>query len=100
MLGRPRWGRWILLVALAATPGALFAAGGREAAPAERTPPLVVTVEYGDSLWTIARKHGDPERDVRALVAEIRRANGVDPGRLQPGSEIVVPVNCLPERDG
>jgi hypothetical protein len=59
-----------------------------------------VKVEYGDSLWTIARRHGDPERDVRALVAEIRRTNGVDPGRLQPGSRIVVPVNCLPERDG
>lgn len=99
MLRRPRWGRWILLVAMAATPGALFAAGGRGAGPAERTPPLLVTVEYGDCLWTIARRHGDPERDVRALVAEIRRANGADPGRLQPGSQIVVPVSCLPEQE-
>jgi len=100
MLGRPRWGRWVLLVALAATPGALFAAGGRDTARVETKPPLVVRVEYGDSLWTIARRYGDPERDVREVVAAIRRANGVDPARLRPGSRLVVPPNCLPERDG
>jgi len=80
---------------LAATPGALSAAGGREAEPAEPRPPLSVQVEYGDSLWTIAREYGDPRRDVRAVVAEIRRANGVDPARLQPGSVLVIPAGWV-----
>ena len=99
MLGRPRWGRWALVAALVVTPGALFAAGGREPGRAEERPPLVVEVEYGDSLWTIAREYGDPRRDVRAVVAEIRRANGVDPGRLQPGRALVIPAGCVKGSD-
>ena len=95
MPGRPRWGRWALVAALVATPGVLSAAGGREARPVEPRPPLLVRVEYGDSLWTIAREYGDPRRDVRAVVAEIRRMNGVDPARLRPGGLLVIPAEFL-----
>jgi Tfp pilus assembly protein FimV len=56
------------------------------------SPPLLVRVEYGDSLWTIAREHGDPSRDVRETVAAIRHANGVDPGRLRPGAMLLIPL--------
>lgn len=92
MLGRPRWGRLALVAVLAVTPGVLFASGGREARPLPPAPPLLVRVEYGDSLWTIAREHGDPRRDVRAVVAEIRRVNGLDPARLRPGSLVAIPA--------
>ncbi len=95
MPGTPRWRRWALLAALAATLGALSAAGGRELGTPEERPALLVKVSYGDSLWTIAREHGDPRRDVREMVAEIRRANGVDPGKLRPGSALVIPAECL-----
>ena len=95
MLGTPRWRRWALLAALAATLGALSAAGGRELGKPEERPALLVRVSYGDSLWTIAREHGDPSRDVREVVAEIRRVNGVDPGKLRPGSVLVIPAECL-----
>jgi hypothetical protein len=56
----------------------------------------VVEVRYGDSLWTIAREHGDPDRDVRDIVWQIEQVNDVDAGDLQPGSEITIPAECLP----
>ena len=98
MLGTPRWRRWVLLGALAVTLGALSAAGGRELGTRGERPALLVRVSYGDSLWTIAREHGNPSRDVREVVAEIRRMNGVDPGKLRPGSVLAIPAECLADR--
>lgn len=72
-------------------------AGGRGAVSAAPRPGLVVEVVYGESLWTIAREHGDPAQDVRETVWRIRKANGVEAGRLRPGSTITIPAECLPE---
>jgi Tfp pilus assembly protein FimV len=66
--------------------------GRREAEKPQQAPPILVEVEYGDSLWTIARECGDPRMDVREVVAAIRRANEVDPGRLQPGATLAIPA--------
>jgi hypothetical protein len=52
-------------------------------------------VQYGDSIWTLARRYGDPRRDVRAVVAEIGRANGVNAAELQPGQRLLIPAECL-----
>jgi Tfp pilus assembly protein FimV len=60
-------------------------------------PPLAVRVQYGESVWTIARKHADPDRDVRAVVAEMLRLNPVDPQALQPGQTLLIPADCLPK---
>jgi nucleoid-associated protein YgaU len=95
MLRKRRWLRWLLLAAILGTSAALPAFGGREGDAPETPPPLLLRVEYGDSLWTIAREYGDPKRDVREVVAAIRRANGVDPGRLQPGATIAIPREFL-----
>ncbi len=86
--------RWILFVPMLAVLAAFPAFGGRDGAEEpkpEPTPPLVVEVQYGDTLWTIAREHCDPRRDVREVVAAIRRANGIDPARLRPGSSVAIP---------
>jgi hypothetical protein len=80
--------------------GALLAATLPVAARPTRThtSPRVVAVQHGDSLWTLARQHGDPRRDVRDVVAEMMRVNAVDPGELQPGSTIVIPAHLLGDR--
>jgi len=98
MRGRPRWLRWMLLSGALAALAALPAmAGGRAGGAAEPppAPPLVVTVRYGDSLWTIAREHGDPARDVREIVYEIRRANRLDSADLRAGTQLRLPAECL-----
>lgn len=62
--------------------------------PAEAEAPQV-TVEYvieaGDTLWDIARSHGDGESDVRAVVADIQTLNGIESARIIPGQVILVP---------
>ncbi len=85
------------LGALAAFPVLAGGAGGRTPEVPQEQFSLLVEVRYGESLWTLAREHGDPERDVRDLVWRIRRANGVEAGRLRPGSTITIPAECLPK---
>jgi len=47
---------------------------------------------YGDSLWTIAQRCGDPSRDVREVVDAMIVENRVDPGHLQPGETLRIPA--------
>jgi nucleoid-associated protein YgaU len=61
----------------------------------QAAPPRVVRVAYGDSVWTLARRYGDPHQDVRALVMRITEANGTLPGSLQPGQKLIIPADCL-----
>jgi hypothetical protein len=96
MLVQPRFWSWAFLSILAATAVAIPAFGGGAGRQVSNEPPLIVTVEYGDCLWTIARKHGDPRRDVREIVYEMQLANSVDPERLRPGSALLIPDTCLP----
>ena len=51
-----------------------------------------VVVQPGDTLWGLARQYA-PGLDPRQAVYIIRTANGgLDPGRLQPGDVVLVPV--------
>lgn len=51
-----------------------------------------VVVQPGDTLWGLAREYA-PSRDPREIIYIMRGANdGIDPGRLQPGDVVLVPV--------
>jgi len=94
MARRPRWARLILGGAALRGAGAWPVAARSAKAPP--TPAArMVQVKYGDSVWTLAREHGDPRRDVRATVDRILRANRVQAGRLQPGQSLRIPPECL-----
>ncbi len=95
MRRHPRWSRWGLLCVVAGTLSAVPALG-RDDRPAQQRPPLLVEVRYGDSLWTIARRYGNPNGDIRDTVWQIHQANDVDADNLQPGTMIAVPAGCLP----
>ena len=51
-----------------------------------------VVISQGDTLWRIAQRER-PNGNIQELVYYIREVNSIkDPGSLQPGQEILVPV--------
>jgi len=67
-------------------PGSANAVAVTPPKPAENVAPVsTYTVERGDSLWSIAKKHG-------LTVAELAKANSISTGvALKPGRKLIVP---------
>jgi LysM repeat protein len=67
-------------------PGSANAVALTPAKPVENVAPVsTYTVERGDSLWSIAKKHG-------LTVAELSKANNVSSGvALKPGRKLIIP---------
>jgi len=56
---------------------------------------IEVVVRPGDTLWGLALQYA-PDMDPREAVYIIRTANGgIDPGRIQPGDVLLVPVEGM-----
>jgi nucleoid-associated protein YgaU len=49
--------------------------------------PETVVVRSGDTLWGIARQIA-PDRDVRTVIAEIRRINQLPSAHVEPGQRL------------
>ena len=89
-----RRGRVLLLTALVAVLFGAFSLGrsvSEAAAPGDQPAAHVVTVEQGDSLWTLARRVA-PDNDPRDVVAQIRDLNDLTSAGLVPGQQLVLPV--------
>lgn len=56
------------------------------------TPTVTVTVQPGQSLWTIASAV-DPNRDARDVVADIVQLNNLSAGSVLPGQQLFVPTH-------
>jgi nucleoid-associated protein YgaU len=67
----------------------LAAGSAPNAAPAPAAP-RAVTVQSGDTLWSIASRVA-PQRDPRAEVAALQRANHLRDTQLAPGQILRVP---------
>ncbi len=52
----------------------------------------IISVNYGDSLWTLARNHVPKDMDIREYVYRVAKYNNVDPGDLNPGEKIKLPI--------
>ncbi|WP_282925876.1 cell division suppressor protein YneA [Helcococcus kunzii] len=50
-----------------------------------------ITVDYGDTLWDIA-KNVDSDRDLREIIYEIKELNNIDESDIFPGDQIKVPT--------
>lgn len=74
------------LVAAALTAGVLWLAHASASAPAPHAAnaAAVVTVQDGDTLWSIASRIA-PERDPRIVVADLERVNHLSGPDLRPG---------------
>lgn len=54
---------------------------------------MCVKVHAGESLWTYAKKYGDPDVYILKRVQDIAKINRIDAKNpLQPGQELIVPV--------
>lgn len=52
-----------------------------------------VEVHSGDTLWSLAERHGSEKQDIRELVFHIRELNQIaDSGALTPGTLLRIPV--------
>jgi nucleoid-associated protein YgaU len=53
----------------------------------------VYVVKRGDTLWGIAKELYGEQYDARKIVYRMMDLNGIeDPGQLQPGMEIYLPI--------
>lgn len=52
----------------------------------------LIEIKTGDTLWGLARKHGEPEGDLRETVDVIQEVNGLEDSRLLPGQLLKVPI--------
>ena len=52
----------------------------------------IVSVSYGDSLWTLAKNHVPKDMNIREYVYHVAKYNKVDPGNLNPGDKIKLPI--------
>ena len=66
-----------------------LSAGSPAPRPATVAPGAVVTVQPGDTLWSIAGQVA-PRRDPRRVVEQIRRANHLDSASIMPGQTLKV----------
>lgn len=76
----------VLALALGSWAGAVLGGSGELRLAGDRS----VVVRSGDTLWSIASDLGG-DGDVRAVIDEIQRLNGLDDGHLQPGQELRLP---------
>lgn len=90
-------GRVLLLLALVLLMLAAFAVGRSASSQATVDSPAAapaltaVTVQPGDTLWSVARGLA-PGHDPRDLVAQIRRLNDLPSSSLEAGQQLLLPA--------
>ena len=58
---------------------------------------MTVTVQSGDTLWSIAEQYGDDSCDIREYIYNIKKINNMKSSLLVANTSILIPINC-PER--
>lgn len=89
-------GRWAWLLAVLSL---LLVAKPLLAPPSASPPWQHITVQPGDTLWQLAEQRATPADDIRAVVRDIQRANGLETPEIAPGDVLLVPP-IPPERGG
>lgn len=54
---------------------------------------ITVTVQSGDTLWSIAQQYCDDNYDIREYIYNIKKLNNMKSSSLIANTSIIVPVN-------
>ncbi|MGI6206057.1 MAG: LysM peptidoglycan-binding domain-containing protein [Anaerovoracaceae bacterium] len=87
----PRFTIFVITCTLAVTLIAVFAVSSFRAAAESEPVYRNITVEQGDSLWTIAEDQYGSGTDIRKAVYEIRQANDLTDASLYEGQVLKIP---------
>ncbi len=52
-----------------------------------------VTVQPGDTLWSIAEQYGDDSSDIREYIYNIKKINNMKSSLLVENTSIIIPIN-------
>lgn len=88
LVGLARFGLFLFLIFVAVWAGVRVANATSQSDAFDGRP---YQVQPGDTLWQIATAEYDDSLDLRAVVYEIREANGLEGALLQPGQELTLP---------
>lgn len=87
--------RLVALLALVLALGTILL--GSQQASAGGSPRALEVVAYtvapGETLWSIAASVAGPGEDVRDVIAELERLNGLGGAGLQAGQQLLVPAS-------
>ena len=51
-----------------------------------------ITVESGDTLWTIAEKYSDDKTDIRQFIYDISKINDLESSKILVGQKLLIPA--------
>lgn len=80
-----------LLILLTVACAVFLLVSGRVDASTPETAPRTYQVQPGDTLWELAEEVAGPEVDVRVVIANIKRLNGLDTSNLAAGQTLLIP---------
>ena len=67
-------------------------AGSFNASGTTRTTYEVITVQSGDTLWSIAEQYVPEDKDIRDYIYEICDKNNIKAGDIMQGQDLMIPV--------
>lgn len=53
---------------------------------------ITISVNQGDTIWSIAKLHGTEDMDIREVIYDIQMENQLASAIIHPGQEIRVPI--------
>lgn len=71
--------------------GGAPSSAGKEVFVDDKAQHVKVMVRPGESLWKIAKTHGNPKHDIRKVIYEIQKINKLHSSTIHPGQIILVP---------
>jgi LysM repeat protein len=81
-----------LLILLTGACAVFLLVSGRVDASTPELAPRTYQVQAGDTLWDLAEEVAANEVDVRVVVADIKRMNGLETSALATGQTLLIPA--------